>query len=195
MLDMHYKWWLSIFAIVLTFISFVPYVRSIYQGDTKPHFFSWLIWALTTTIIFFAQREDDGGVGTWSIGLSGIITGWVAWIAFKRSGMGVVTTLDWIFLVGSLLSLPLWYLTASPLWSVIILTSIDTLGFGPTIRKAFKRPNEENVTFYWLFIFRNVLVIFSLENYSTITMLFPIVMSVGCLILLSVILIRKKQLA
>jgi hypothetical protein len=39
-------------AIVLTFGLFVPYIRSIRSGKTKPHFFTWIIWAIGTLIVF-----------------------------------------------------------------------------------------------------------------------------------------------
>lgn len=58
-------------AIILTFVAFVPYVRSILQGQTKPHVFSWIIWGTTTLIVFLAQLEAHGGVGAWPIGISG----------------------------------------------------------------------------------------------------------------------------
>jgi|GEM_PF-6430894 len=30
-------------AIILTFVGFYPYIKSILQGDTKPHLFSWIM--------------------------------------------------------------------------------------------------------------------------------------------------------
>lgn len=61
----------SVMAIALTFIAFVPYIRSILAGVTKPHVFSWVIWGITTVIVFFAQLEAKGGIGAWPIGVSG----------------------------------------------------------------------------------------------------------------------------
>lgn len=52
-----FKWVLSGLAIALTFVAFVPYIRSIFVGDTRPHVFSWVIWGITTGIVFFAQLE------------------------------------------------------------------------------------------------------------------------------------------
>lgn len=49
-------------AIALTFAMFVPYIRSIHQGRTKPHAFSWIIWSLGTLIVFFAQSAARGGL-------------------------------------------------------------------------------------------------------------------------------------
>ena len=54
-MDTNIKLILSGLAIALTFVAFVPYIRSILQGVTKPHVFSWVIWGTTTVIVFFAQ--------------------------------------------------------------------------------------------------------------------------------------------
>ena len=79
---MNYKELLSAIAIVLTFLAFLPYIRSIFQGKTKPHVFSWVIWGSTTFIVFLAQLADKGGAGAWPIGVSGIITIYVALLAY-----------------------------------------------------------------------------------------------------------------
>lgn len=71
---MPYKEALSAVAIVLTFAAFVPYIRTIISGTTKPHVFSWVIWGATTFVVFLAQLEGKGGVGAWPIGVSGSIT-------------------------------------------------------------------------------------------------------------------------
>lgn len=46
---------LSVIAIVLTLVAFIPYIISILSGMTKPHVFSWVIWGITTFIVFLAQ--------------------------------------------------------------------------------------------------------------------------------------------
>ena len=61
------KEFLSAIAIALTLIAFLPYIRSILRGKTKPHVFSWLIWGTTTFVVFLAQLADEGGVGAWPI--------------------------------------------------------------------------------------------------------------------------------
>ena len=71
---MSYKELLSAVAIALTFIAFFPYIRSILNDAIKPHVFSWVIWGTTTSVVFLAQLEDNGGAGAWPIGVSGIGT-------------------------------------------------------------------------------------------------------------------------
>jgi hypothetical protein len=130
------KEFLSGVAIVLTLAAFYPYIRSILSGRTKPHVFSWVIWGATTFIVFLAQLADDGGAGAWPIGVSGVITIGVAVLAFARRADTSITRLDWAFFLAAMSSLPLWWLTADPLSAVAILTLVDALGYGPTIRKA-----------------------------------------------------------
>jgi hypothetical protein len=57
-----YKEILSAIAIVLTFVAFYPYIRSIMRDETKPHVFSWVIWGTTTFVAFLAQLDGGRGV-------------------------------------------------------------------------------------------------------------------------------------
>ena len=113
-------------AIILALAGFVPYIALIIRGKVKPHVFSWVIWGITTTVVFFAQLEADGGMGAWPIGLSGFITILIAILAYLKRGDSTITRADWGFLIAALASLPLWYMTNDPLWTVVILTTIDT---------------------------------------------------------------------
>lgn len=179
-------------AIALTFVAFIPYIRSILQGVTKPHVFSWVIWGATTVIVFFAQIEAKAGIGAWPIGVSGAITVFIAALAFvKRSGI-TITFVDWLFLFAALGSLPLWYFTSNPLWAVVVLTGVDLLGFGPTIRKAYQYPYDENIPFFVLFMLRNTFAIISLEHYSVATVLFPLSVASACTLLLIMVSYRRR---
>ena len=187
-----YKELLSALAIVLTFFAFGPYIRSILHGQTRPHVFSWLIWGLTTFMVFLATLADRGGAGAWPIGVSALITMYVAWLAYLYKSDASITRIDWIFFSLALSSMPLWYFTADPLWAVVILTTIDVIGFGPTLRKAYVRPAEELLTFYLLMALRNVLAILALEQYSVSTVLFPAMTGAGCVLLIAIVIYRRR---
>jgi len=189
---MPYKEFLSAIAIALTFVAFAPYIRSIVHGSTRPHVFSWIIWGATTFVVFLAQLAAKGGVGAWPIGVSGIITIGIALLAYARRGDVTVTRLDWLFLGAAMSALPLWYFTSDPLWAVVVLTIVDLLGFGPTVRKAYYAPRSESVLFFSLFAARNVLVIFSLETYSITTVLFPAVIAAACIVVVAILLFRRQ---
>lgn len=180
----HYLTWsglASALAILLTVVAYVPYIKAIRAGVVKPHFFSWLIWSLTTVIVFLAQLADAGGAGAWPTGVSAAITFYVAFLACILRSDFTNTRGDWAFLIAALLSLPLWYFTDDPLWSVVILTAVDALGFGPTLRKAWQKPHEESFQFYAIFAMRSSLSIMALENQTLTTVLFPLVMVIACI--------------
>ena len=182
---------LAAIAILLTFIAYLPYIISIYRGKTRPHVFSWIIWGITTCIVFFAQLEDEGGAGAWPIGVSGLITLGVAYQAYRLKSDVSIRFLDWVFFIGCLASLPIWYLLSDPMWAVILLTFIDVLGFGPTIRNAYVNPYHEQLTFYALFALRNIVSIGALENYSITTLCFPVVISIACIVFIVMVAFRR----
>lgn len=183
---------LSALAIALTFAAFFPYIRSILKQQIKPHVFSWVIWGSTTFIVFLAQLDDGGGVGAWPIGVSGVITIHVAILAYIKKSDISITKMDWCFFLSAMASLPFWYFTADPLSAVITLTIVDVLGFGPTLRKAYSHPFDENITFFLLFMARNLIVITALEHYSITTVLFPAVIAGACLALIIMVLYRRQ---
>ena len=191
---MFYKELLSAIAIALTFIAFYPYIRSIILNETKPHVFSWIIWGSTTFVVFLAQLEDDGGVGAWPIGVSGVITLFVAVLSyFKRADISITKT-DWLFFIAAMSALPFWYFTSNPLWAVVILTLVDILGFGPTVRKSYEQPHSESLLFFALFAARNFIVILALENHSITTVLFPAAVGIACSALILMLIYRRKVL-
>jgi hypothetical protein len=180
-------------AIALTFGLFFPYIRSIHRGKTKPHVFSWMIWGIGTLIVFLAQLAGHGGVGAWPIGISGVITSYIALLAYLKRADTTITRSDWIFFSAALSALPFWFLTSDPLWAVVTLTIVDVIGFGPTVRKAYVHPHEESVSFFALAAVRNLLAIFALEYYSLTTVLFPATVGLACLLLAFMLVYRRHS--
>ena len=192
---MFYKELLSAVAIALTLVAFFPYIRTIITGANKPHVFSWVIWGVTTFVVFLAQLEDNGGAGAWPIGVSGSITLFIALLAYTKRADIAITKTDWLFFVAAVSALPFWYFTSDPLWAVVILTTVDVLGFGPTARKAYIFPHSESLLFFSLFAARNLIVIMALENCSVTTVLFPAVIAAACMLLMAMITYRRRALA
>jgi hypothetical protein len=190
--DVSYKEVLSAIAVALTLVAYVPYIGSIIRGKTKPHVFSWLIWGASTIMVFFAQLASKGGAGAWVVGISGSITLCIAVLAFVKRGDVSITRADWIFFVAAMSALLLWKLTSDPLWAVVILTVVDVLAFGPTVRKVVRSPHSESALFYFIFTIRNSFVIMALDTYSLTTVLFPAAMAVSCVLMTAMIAYRKR---
>lgn len=186
---------LSGVAIALTFVAFGPYVWSIVNGRTKPHVFSWVIWGSVTFIAFLAQLTDGGGAGAWPIGISGIITFFVAVLAYSKRGEIVITRVDWVFFAVAMASIPLWYITSDPLSAIVVLTTLDVIGFAPTARRAYAHPWDEQLRFFTLMGIRNLVSVAALEHYSLTTVLFPAVIAATTAVFVAIVLVRRRVIA
>ncbi len=184
----------SAVAFALTFLLFFGYIRSIHRGQTLPHAFSWMVWTFGTFVVFAAQLAGGAGIGAWPIGLSACITGYVAFLAWRLRADVSIDGADWVLFSLAVLALPAWALAADPLWAVVFLTAADLLGFGPTLRKAYRRPFEEHPGFFALGGLRNGFVVIALEHYSWTTVLFPAAVGGACLLLALFIAVRRLAL-
>ena len=63
---------LGTLSVLIGIVGYIPYFRGIFSGRTKPHAFSWLVWAVLTATGFFIQLSEGGGAGSWALGLSSI---------------------------------------------------------------------------------------------------------------------------
>lgn len=170
MLSAEFLGWLSI---GIGLISYLPYIFSILKGETKPHAFSWFVWGAITGIAYLAQISDGAATGAWVTGFSALICFLITFMSFFKEQKGI-TQSDWLTFITSLLSIPIWYFSQTPLFSVILISLICTVAFFPTYRKSYNKPWSENILFYNLNSFKFVIALFALENWSLITALFPI---------------------
>ena len=181
----------SLLAMALIIPSFLSYLYSVYRQNCSPHFFTWVIWSLTTTTVFFAQWVGHGGFGAWPTGLSCAVTWLITAIAYFQSNDLKMTNIDAFCLFASAVSVLTWVITDSPLWAVIIITLVDLLGFIPALREAYYDPLHENVGFFVLFIIRSCLSLLALESYSITTVLFPAAVSLMSLVF--VVMVKWRQ--
>lgn len=170
---MHIKIILSILASLVAFISYAPYIRDLHNGKTKPHAYSWLIWALLAYIVGIAQLSNGGGGGAWTTIISATICLYIAIVAFKGASIAF-TRSDNISLSAVIVAIPIWIITKQALLAVILITIIDLIGFWPTVRKSFNSSHHETLSTYWLAIIKNALAITALQDYNSITLIYPI---------------------
>jgi len=183
---------LGIVAIGLTVWAFYPYIRSIHQGSIKPHVFSWIIWGSTTAIVGIAQFVEKGGAGSWAIIISGIITFYIAYLAYTHKSDSSITRSDIAFLGTAIIALLTWGFTSNPLWAVVILTSVDLIGYAPTFRKSYSNPYEESLPLFSIMTLRNGIAAAALEHYSIATLLFPVATAIANVVLIQMILVSRS---
>lgn len=185
--------WLGFLAVALGVLGYVPYILGLYKKTVTPHAFSWFVWALLTAIAFIAQVKDGAGPGAWITGVTAafsIVFSIYGWCYGKRN----ITRSDWAVFMACLLAIPLWVLTKSPLWSVILITVIDALAFAPTFRKSYNKPHEEPVSTFALSGLKFVVALFALENISVITALYPASLVIMNGAFVALLIVRRKIL-
>jgi len=185
---------ISIIAVVLTFVGYFPYIRDTLKGKTTPHVYTWFIWAFVTAIAYGLQVSGGAGVGSW-VTLSIIIACFSVFILGLRNGRKNITKLDTLFFVLSFVALFLWLIAKQPVLSVILVSTVDMLGFVPTIRKSWNKPYSETLFLYELNTFRHGLSLLALQQYSVITWLYPLTWTFANGLFSAMLIIRRKQVS
>lgn len=191
---MDHKAVIGVAATAIAFVSYVPYIRDILAGKTRPHAISWLIWGTLTAIGFAGQVVGDGGPGAWATGFAALVC-LLVFVLGLGKGRTDIAPMDWVSLLGAGVALALWAITHDPLLSVVTVTVIYALGYVPTVRKSWYRPHTETLGTHYLSALRCFVSLFALTQVTLVTALYPFslfVMNVAFAVLLTV---RRGQLA
>mgnify|MGYP006268949407 CR=1 FL=1 len=159
-------------AVLLATLRYVTYFYTIYQGDTKPHAFSWLLWGTVTGIGTIAQFSLGGGPSTWALGFVSVTCLLIAVLAFFI-GERDYTRGDWFALLATLGAIPLWQITESPLAALLLIILIDSLTYYPTYRKSFHKPQTEPPISYFFAGLRYFLMLFAVPEPTWQTLMYP----------------------
>lgn len=160
-------------------------------GKTKPHAFSWLVWGILQVAVFFASTSKGGGTGAWAIGATAVLDFVIFGISLFK-GEKEITRLDKTSLIVALLGMGLWVVTTDPIWSVLIATGVDVVGFLPTFRKAYKRPEEESITVYTFGAMSFAISLFALQAVNITTFLYPASIVISNAIFVTMVICRRS---
>jgi hypothetical protein len=132
----------SLIGVVLMVSQVVPYLLLAWKGEARPNVVSWGTWTLLTLI--GAAAAITGG--NWRAGLvvlgSALGSGAVALVGL-RHGYAKMGRLDAVCQVLALVGLALWPLLRAPTATVAITIGVDALALIPTLRHAWRAPQEE----------------------------------------------------
>lgn len=159
-------------AVVLAATRYATYFYTIYQGKTKPHAFSWLLWGLVTGIGALAQFELQAGPSVWALAFVSITCLLISVFAFFK-GERHYTKSDWFALVAALLAIPVWHVTDNPMAALFIIVAIDMLTYWPTVRKSYAQPQTEPPISYGLAGARYFLMLFAVPDPTWHTLMYP----------------------
>ena len=166
----------GVLSVVMMVGSRAGYFADIFRGRTRPHVFSWLIWGAISAIGFAAQAAEGAGPGSWARGFGSATCFLLVLISFFK-GEKNIKRADWVTLSVALSAIPLWAVTKTPFWSVLIVCSIDTIGYLPTVRKAYLKPRSEMAISYLFSCLGAAFSLLAIVQYTPSTWLYPLTLT------------------
>lgn len=176
---------------IIDIVSFLPYIRDILRKKTEPHIYSWLIWTILQFIAVTAQLKDGAGYGSWSL-IASMLLCFLIFILGLKNGKKHITKFDTFCLILSLLTILIYLKINNPTVAVVMAVFINFIGFLPTLRKAYRKPETETMITYKMGAVNNILSLFALQNYTLLTMLYLINLLFINTLLVLVVNLRKK---
>lgn len=182
---------IALIATILTIIGYVPYFRDIFAKKTKPHLFTWLIWATTQGTAAAALLYGGGKFGVMSLIIGTLLVSVIFVLSFKY-GTKNITRSDTIMLVVALLAILVWWQLNNPLLSVLMISAIDGLGYIPTLRKSYAEPYSETISFWIIMAVVSILTIISNAEYNFLTVTYLAVLITGNTTVATICYVRRR---
>lgn len=165
---MNIKIILTTIATVVGVVAFFPYLRDIIRLKTKPHAYTWLIWAITQTTAVAGILHGGGGWGSLNLIIGTFFVICIFLFSLKY-GSKNITKGDSIILTIALCAVLAWWKLDNPVLAVIMVSIIDVLGYIPSFRKSYQEPWSETLISWVLFSISNILAVLALSEYNLLT--------------------------
>lgn len=159
---------LTIIATLIGIVAFFPYLKDTFSLKTKPHAYTWLIWAITQGTAVFGIWYGGGGWGALNLTV-GTIFVIIVFLFSLKFGTKNITRSDTAILVAALLAIVVWWQLKQPLISILMVSAIDVIGYVPSFRKSYQEPWSETLISWILFSVSNIFAILALKEYNLLT--------------------------
>ena len=98
---MDIKLFFAIASVLVLVVGYIPYLKDIFAGTTKPHAYTWLIWVVTQGTATAAAFYGGANWGVIGLASGTLMCGWIFLLSIKY-GTKNVTRSDTIILIALL---------------------------------------------------------------------------------------------
>lgn len=168
MLDIDYKVLCALGASLIGIYSYAPYIVSILKGIAKPHVYTWGIWTVTQSIAAAGVWSGHGGWTAIGLAVGCILLALITVLA-AIYGTRDITLFDTLLLVMAFFGVALYFATSNPLYSVLVASFVDMIGYIPTLRKTWHAPATEPPVMWLLWVLSTALALLGLQSYNLLT--------------------------
>ncbi len=156
----------GILAPIASLVGFVPYLRSILKGKTKPSSASWWTW---TILVFVTTISSWAGGAPWQVLLlpaSLCVTQFVVCILSIKFGDKKWDLRNKICVGGAIFGILLWVFTGNPLLALGLSIVSDLFASIPNFRHVFHNPEQENKLAWTIGWLSAVFEILAIKNWT-----------------------------
>ncbi len=158
---------------VVALAAFVPYVRGVLRGQTRPSIASWWIWTAVGACLCASYFSVGARTTIWTpIGY--VIGPLVIALLAIKFGEGGRSRLDSFCLGAAAVSLLLWWWTGSAKLALLLNILVDACGALPTIRKSLLQPESEDRTAWAMFLLAGLLNVVAVSPWRWETAAYPL---------------------
>lgn len=129
---------------VTSIVAYLPYIRAIRQGNTRPERTAWIIWSAVYVTQFAAQAAKGATNSLWLVGMQLVCVLGICMLAF-RYGSGDFDRRSAIWLACAGAALVLWFFAKSASVAIIIASSVELSAAVLTSIKTYKQPGSESL--------------------------------------------------
>jgi hypothetical protein len=134
--------WFGLIAGVLSASCYVPYIRDILSGTTRPERATWLIWTVLGLILLVSQLAKGASASVWlTVAQTAGVT--TIFLLSLKYGEGGLARSDIIALAVAAAGLVAWYFTREASVALYIAIGVDFSGGILSVVKAYRDPESE----------------------------------------------------
>jgi hypothetical protein len=159
-------------AVVIALVAYGIYVWQTLRGEARPHPLSWLIFGILTGTGYLVQLDQAAGPGSWVMGITTAVCLLLCLMSFWQ-GERTFPWYEWAFLFAAAVIFIFYLWSREPTLSSILAAIVNVLGFGPTVTKAWSRPQTDSITTFTLNSLKFVPSLFAMDSVSVATCVFP----------------------
>ena len=187
-------WVFGIVAGVLQSLFYVPYIRDVMSGSTRPHRGSWTIWCVLSVIVLASQRADGG---RWSllvvvVQLVGGVT--ILLLAAER-GVGGTSRIDLGLGAIAAAGLVGWYLAGDPTVATLCVVLADCIAVIMMLPKTYAHPYSETRSAFVLSALSGVFAMAAVGSLDFGLLLYPAYFAIADTVVIALITYRRSEVA
>jgi len=183
------KLWM-VSGLIITVVSLGYYLLDTYEGNTVPHAYTWLIWAITQGTATWAARKGDGGFETYSLGIGTLLVILVLIFSIVMVGTSVITQTDTIMLIMAFSAIVIWWrFDQEGFTSLLIMTGIDVWGYLPSYEKAWQHQPSESLLSWIGITASGILALAAAKKYNKMTVTYVGVLIIADIVMLFILLL------